>query len=82
LSLISLLLRKCFLPKSSKGRSQRLAFKMPKGKPLPGHMGTDTVTVQNLEIVKVDTERNVILVKGAIPGPKNSYVTVKSAIKK
>ncbi len=58
------------------------ANRVPKGKPLPGHMGTDTVTVQNLEIVKVDTERNVILVKGAIPGPKNSYVTVKSAIKK
>ncbi len=58
------------------------ANRVPKGKPLPGHMGTDTVTVQNLQVVKVDTERNVILVKGAIPGPNNSYVTVKSAIKK
>lgn len=58
------------------------ANRVPKGKPLPGHMGAETVTVQNLQVVKVDTERNVILVKGAIPGPRNSFVTVKSAIKK
>ncbi|OEF96417.1 50S ribosomal protein L3 [Vulcanibacillus modesticaldus] len=53
-----------------------------KGKPLPGRMGTDKVTIQNLEIVKVDTERNLILVKGSIPGPKNSYVVIKEAVKK
>ncbi|EPY06946.1 50S ribosomal protein L3 [Paenibacillus sp. E194] len=58
------------------------ANRVPKGKRLPGHMGTDTVTIQNLEVVKVDAERNVILVKGSIPGPKNSFVNVKSAIKK
>lgn len=58
------------------------ANRVPKGKPLPGHMGTETVTVQNLQVIKVDTERNVILVKGAIPGPNNSYVTVRSSIKK
>ena len=52
-----------------------------KGKKLPGHMGTLTVTIQNLEIVKVDTENNVILVKGNIPGPKKSLVIIKSAVK-
>ena len=48
------------------------ANRVPKGKRLPGHMGTDTITIQNLEVVKVDAERNVILVKGSIPGAKNS----------
>ncbi len=56
--------------------------RVPKGKPLPGHMGVDTVTVQNLQVVKIDVERNVILIKGAIPGPNNSFVTVKSSVKK
>ncbi|MDK8184170.1 MULTISPECIES: 50S ribosomal protein L3 [Paenibacillus] len=58
------------------------ANRVPKGKRLPGHMGSVTITIQNLEVVKVDTERNVILVKGSIPGPKNSFINVKSAIKK
>ncbi|WP_282938090.1 50S ribosomal protein L3 [Paenibacillus sp. RC67] len=58
------------------------ANRVPKGKKLPGHMGSETVTLQNLEVIKVDTERNVILVKGSIPGPKNSYVSVKSTVKK
>jgi large subunit ribosomal protein L3 len=44
-------------------------------------MGNNTVTVQNLEIVKVDTERNVLLVKGNVPGAKRSYVTVQNAVK-
>ncbi|MGZ4105749.1 MAG: 50S ribosomal protein L3, partial [Tumebacillaceae bacterium] len=52
-----------------------------KGQTLPGRMGGERVTVQNLEIVKVDTERNLLLVKGSIPGPKKSFVTVKTAIK-
>ncbi|MFV0250247.1 MAG: 50S ribosomal protein L3 [Bacilli bacterium] len=52
-----------------------------KGKNLPGHMGTLTVTIQNLEIVMVDVENNVILVKGNIPGPKKSLVVIKSAVK-
>jgi large subunit ribosomal protein L3 len=60
----------------------RDANRVPKGKKLPGHMGTETITIQNLKIVKVDTERNVILVSGSIPGPRNSYVSVKSAVKK
>ncbi len=53
-----------------------------KGKALPGRMGGETVTLQNLEIVKVDAERNVILVKGNVPGPRKGYVKIASAIKK
>ena len=52
-----------------------------KGKKLAGHMGTLTVTIQNLEIVAVDTENNVILVSGNIPGPKMGLVVIKSAVK-
>lgn len=52
-----------------------------KGRPLPGRMGHEQVTVQNLTVVKVIADKNLLLVKGAIPGPKNSYVVVKSAIK-
>jgi large subunit ribosomal protein L3 len=52
-----------------------------KGQTLPGRMGGERVTVQNLDIVKVDTERNLLLVKGSVPGPKNSFVTVKTAVK-
>ncbi|MEB3103446.1 50S ribosomal protein L3 [Ferviditalea candida] len=53
-----------------------------KGKALPGHMGSETVTLRNLEVVKVDAERNVLLVKGSIPGPRNSYVKIKLTTKK
>ncbi|WP_078551169.1 50S ribosomal protein L3 [Bacillus alkalicellulosilyticus] len=52
-----------------------------KGKALPGRMGGEQITVQNLEIVKIDTERNLLLVKGNVPGAKKSYVTVKSGVK-
>lgn len=52
-----------------------------KGKKLPGHMGTLTVTIQNLEVVAVDLENNVILIKGNIPGPKKGLVIIKSAVK-
>ena len=52
-----------------------------KGKKLPGHMGVNTVTIQNLEIIAVDTENNVILVKGNIPGPKKGLVIIKTAVK-
>lgn len=58
------------------------ANRVPKGKKLPGRMGHDTVTLQNLEVIRVDAERNVILVKGSIPGPRNSYVNVKLSLKK
>ncbi|KPB03622.1 50S ribosomal protein L3 [Bacillus sp. CHD6a] len=52
-----------------------------KGKLLPGRMGGERITIQNLEIVKVDAERNLLLVKGNVPGPKKSLITIKSAIK-
>ncbi|APC46811.1 50S ribosomal protein L3 [Virgibacillus halodenitrificans] len=52
-----------------------------KGRPLPGQMGGNQVTIQNLEIVNVDAERNLILVKGNVPGAKKSFVKITSAIK-
>ena len=52
-----------------------------KGKGMPGHMGAKKITVQNLDIVKVDVENNLILVKGAVPGPKKSLVTLKESVK-
>ena len=55
--------------------------KVFKGKHMPGHMGNVQVTVQNLEIVRVDTENNLLLVKGAVPGPKKSMVTIKETVK-
>ena len=55
--------------------------KVFKGKKMPGHMGAKQITVQNLEIVKVDVENNLILVKGAVPGPKKSLVTIKETVK-
>ncbi|MFR8048785.1 50S ribosomal protein L3 [Fusicatenibacter sp.] len=55
--------------------------KVFKGKGMPGHMGHKQITVQNLEIVKVDVENNLLLVKGAVPGPKKALVTVKETVK-
>lgn len=52
-----------------------------KGKKLAGRMGGETVTVQNLEVVKVDAERQLILIRGNVPGAKKSYITIKSAVK-
>ena len=52
-----------------------------KGKKMAGHMGNKKVTVQNLEIVRVDAENNLLLVKGAVPGPKKSLVTIKETVK-
>lgn len=53
-----------------------------KGKGMPGHMGSEQVTVQNLDIVKVDAEKNLIAIKGAVPGPNGGLIVVKSALKK
>src|SRR5574344_81976 len=61
-------------PTSSPGR-------VFKGKNLPGHMGNTTITIQNLKVVKVDAERNLILIKGSMPGNKGSILRIKSAIK-
>ena len=52
-----------------------------KGKKLPGHMGSQRVTVQRLSVVRVDADRNLLLIKGAIPGPKNSVVVIKNTVK-
>ncbi len=52
-----------------------------KGKKLPGHMGSLTITIQNLEIVKVDLDKNVILVKGSVPGAKGTILKLKSSVK-
>ena len=51
------------------------------GKKMPGHMGNEQVTIQNLEVIQIDLENNVILIKGNVPGPKKSLVLVKTAIK-
>ncbi|MBE5963339.1 MAG: 50S ribosomal protein L3 [Lachnospiraceae bacterium] len=55
--------------------------KVFKGKGMPGHMGAKKITIQNLEVVRVDVENNLILVKGAVPGPKKSLVTLKDTVK-
>lgn len=60
----------------------RDANRVPKGKKMAGRTGNETVTLQNLRVVKVDTERNVLLISGSIPGAKNSFVKISSAIKK
>jgi large subunit ribosomal protein L3 len=51
------------------------------GKRMTGHMGNETVTVQNLEIVRIDLERQLLLVKGAVPGSKNGSIIINSAVK-
>ena len=55
--------------------------KVFKGKKMPGHMGAKKITIQNLEIVRVDVENNLLLVKDAVPGPKKSLVTIKESVK-
>ena len=55
--------------------------KVFKGKKMPGQMGNKQITIQNLEVVRVDAENNLLLVKGAVPGPKNSLVTIKETVK-
>ena len=55
--------------------------KVFKGKGMPGHMGSKRITIQNLEVVRVDAENNLILVKGSVPGPKKCLVTIKETVK-
>ena len=57
------------------------ASKVFKNRPMPGHFGVEQVTIQNLTVVRVDEARNALLIKGAIPGPKNGLVEVRSAVK-
>ncbi|HIZ44302.1 MAG TPA: 50S ribosomal protein L3 [Firmicutes bacterium] len=55
--------------------------KVFKGKKMPGQMGNKRITIQNLEVVRVDAENNILLVKGAVPGPKKCLVTIKETVK-
>ncbi len=55
--------------------------KVMKGKKLPGHMGFDRVTVMNLDVVRVDLERNLLLIKGAVPGPRGGIVAIRETVK-
>lgn len=55
--------------------------KVFKGKKMPGHMGCKKITVQNLEVVRVDADKNLLLIKGAVPGPKKCLVTIKESVK-
>lgn len=65
-------------PGSSAAKGPARTFK---GRKLPGHMGVARVTVQNLEIVKVDAERNLLAIKGAVPGPRGGLLMVKNSVK-
>lgn len=60
----------------------RLPMHVLKGKNLPGHMGDETITIQNLQVVSVDLENNIILIKGNVPGANKSLVIIRSAIKR
>ncbi len=55
--------------------------KVFKGKGMPGHMGCKKVTIQNLQVVRVDADKNLLLIKGAVPGPKKALVTIKETVK-
>ncbi|HHX00988.1 MAG TPA: 50S ribosomal protein L3 [Acholeplasmataceae bacterium] len=57
------------------------AARIKKGHKMPGRMGGETVTIQNLQVVKIDLEKNVILIKGNVPGPKKSFVVISNAVK-
>ncbi len=57
------------------------AMRVLKGKKLPGHMGNETVTIQNLEVISVDLGNNLILIKGNVPGPNGSFVVIKNSVK-
>ncbi len=59
-----------------------LPMRVMKGKKLPGHMGVDTVTIQNLEIIEVNLEDNYLMISGNVPGPKKGLILIKSALKK
>lgn len=60
---------------------QRSWARVPKGRRLPGHLGSEKVTVQGLRVVKIDTDRNLILIKGAVPGAKGSLITIRDSVK-
>lgn len=55
--------------------------RVKKGKKMPGHMGHERVTIQNLKIMRIDTDKNLLFVKGSVPGPKNSLIFIKNSVK-
>ena len=63
------------------GGASSFPSRVIKGKAMPGHMGAETVTVQNLEVVEVDADKNVLIIKGAVPGPKGSLLSITKAVK-
>lgn len=73
--------KKCHRHVGGTGRTYSTAKGIPKGKKSTGHYGVDRRTVQNLDVVKIDTERNLILVKGAIPGPPTGFVEIRKSVK-
>jgi large subunit ribosomal protein L3 len=62
------------------GRQNSINKGVPKGKRMAGHMGVDRVTIQALQVIKIDAENNLLLIKGAVPGPNGAYVMVNKAI--
>lgn len=60
---------------------QRSWARVPKGRLLPGHLGVEKVTVQGLRVVKIDAEKNLLLIKGAVPGSKGSLITIRDSVK-
>lgn len=63
------------------GRTNSINKGVPKGKKMPGHYGVDQVTVHNIEVMKVDSERNLVFLRGAVPGHRDGYVLLKKSVK-
>lgn len=63
------------------GGASSFPSRVIKGKAMPGHMGAETVTVQNLQVVEVDIDKNVLMIKGAVPGPRGSLLSITQAVK-
>ena len=55
--------------------------RVKKGKKMPGHMGHEKITIQNLKIMRIDADKNLLFVKGSVPGPKNSLIFIKNSVK-
>lgn len=73
--------KKCHRHVGGTGRTYSTAKGLPKGKKSPGHYGVERRTIQGLDVVKIDTERNLLVVKGAIPGPNTGYVMIRKSVK-
>lgn len=73
--------KKCHRHLGGTGRTYSTAKGLPKGKKMMGHYGVDRRTIQNLELVAVDKERNLLMIRGAVPGHNEGYLTIRKAIK-